>query len=216
MYLKFFYLPVAIYLGFLLIKVIKKNVNPDNKNVMVYSFFYGFAIAIIIYIINMFFRNFLYSFLSSGKGYPGIILFYVIFLIIEIVKYIVFRIFFYKSDKYRSIIDGIIFSVILTLGFLVPRSIFFNIDYYYSMITGYLNIFLPVISGIFSAIIFGYFIGLEKFQEKNKIEFHLIGIGGAVLINGGINFLSSLGTIIVVILLAAGSLLLFRLSKEYI
>jgi len=54
--------------------------------------------------------------------------------------------------------------------------------------TGIMRMFTAIPTHATVAIIMGYYIGKAKFDKKNRIKYHLFGIGGAVLFHGLYDF----------------------------
>lgn len=104
----------------------------------------------------------------------------------ELSKYLFIRIIPYRNKAFNEPFDGIVYSVMVSMGFAMAENIMYVMQH--GMATGIMRMFTAVPAHATFAIIMGYYIGKAKFSAENKMQNHLIGIGGAVFFHGFYDF----------------------------
>lgn len=128
----------------------------------------------------------------SGFNYTQNLFFTLIFSLIavalteEVSKLIALLIFPFRQSFFNEPMDGIIYSVMIGMGFATLENVLYALDY--GLGTTIMRAFTAVPAhGIF-AVIMGYYIGLAKFDQKNRIRLILTGLGLAVAVHGIYDF----------------------------
>ena len=106
----------------------------------------------------------------------------------ELLKYIVLIVYPYPKSFFNEPMDGIIYAVMISMGFATLENIIYALDF--GLETTIYRAFTAVPAhGIF-AIFMGYYIGMAKFTTKRikKYQYHLQGLGMAVLVHGLYDF----------------------------
>ncbi len=141
----------------------------------------------------------------------------------ELGKFIVLRYYFLPLKEFAGPLDGIIYSTLIGCGFSTSATILLTYGIIGAQVN-YLYIFTYAVANIIFAIIMGFFVGFGKHRE-NKVIDSLTGLFVAVIFHGLYTFsfltqdyrlliLFSIGSIIIVILLAAKALNIHSEKKK--
>jgi RsiW-degrading membrane proteinase PrsW (M82 family) len=104
----------------------------------------------------------------------------------EVLKFIVLIAFPFRQSYFNEPMDGIIYSVMIGMGFATLENILYALDFGWG--TTIMRAFTAVPAhGIF-AVMMGYYIGLAKFDQKNRYKLIAIGLGLAIAIHGTYDF----------------------------
>lgn len=127
-----------------------------------------------------------------GFDYNGNMLLTLVFAFVavalteEVLKFIVLLAFPFRQSFFNEPMDGIIYSVMIGMGFATLENILYALDFGWG--TTIMRAFTAVPAhGIF-AVMMGYYVGLAKFNQKNRVKLILIGLGLAVAIHGTYDF----------------------------
>ena len=137
----------------------------------------------------------------------------------EIVKLLAVRLYAYRSDDFRQVIDGAIFGAVAGLGFATAENLGYIISNFGEQGAGI--VFIRALAGpghvVYSAFA-GYYLGLARFDPDNAGPIIVKGLLIAVLLHGTYNSMlgilgsiGGLGLIIpFIVIFLGGALLLLR------
>lgn len=166
----------VFYLG-----ISSKHADRDNHIILRNSFYLGVLSFIpgilLIYLLDSFD-------LATTRSLNRTLFFAfaVVGLMEELPKFVVFRIYTYRTKAFNSPIRGILYSVAIALGFIVAKNAYFiftNGGLHFSEPSG----FLSAPFHILFAIIMGFFISFARFRYSYFI-FPLLGLGVAAFFHG--------------------------------
>ncbi len=103
----------------------------------------------------------------------------------ELVKFLCLILIFSRSF-FNEPLDGIVYAVMIAMGFATVENIFYADRF--GLQTTLLRAFTAVPAHAVFAVLSGYYVGLAKFDEKNRILLLLKGLFLAVLIHGIYDF----------------------------
>lgn len=108
--------------------------------------------------------------------------FVVIALSEELVKFIVLIVYPFPRKFFNEPIDGIVYAVMIGMGFATIENIMYADRF--GTGTTIIRAFTAVPAHAVFAVMMGYFVGLAKFDQKNKIKKLALALGIAVLVHG--------------------------------
>lgn len=100
----------------------------------------------------------------------------------ELVKFIALMAYPFPKKFFNEPMDGIVYAVMIGMGFATIENIFYA--YRFGTGTVLVRAFTAVPAHAIFAIMMGYFVGLAKFDKKNRIRLLAYGLGIAVLVHG--------------------------------
>lgn len=118
----------------------------------------------------------------GGFGMLLFLSFVVIALSEELVKFIALIAYPFQKKFFNEPIDGIIYTVMIGMGFATIENIIYADRF--GTATTIVRAFTAVPAHAVFAIIMGYFVGLAKFNPKEKYKYLALGLGAAVLVHG--------------------------------
>ncbi len=104
----------------------------------------------------------------------------------EFVKYVFLRGYIYDKSEFDEPLDGIVYAVMIGMGFATLENILYAINY--GIQTTIMRAFTAVPAHASFAVIMGYYVGLAKFSDINKIQLLLQGLIGAIVLHGAYDF----------------------------
>jgi len=123
--------------------------------------------------------------LSPGQSVNPINIFIYAFAIVgfseELSKFLLLRVYPYRSKHFNEPFDGIVYSVVISMGFAVAENIFYVLDG--GVGAALIRMFTAVPAHAAFAVLMGYYVGLAKFR-KNKFGFLLTGLIVATIAHG--------------------------------
>lgn len=99
----------------------------------------------------------------------------------ELSKYLLLRIYPYKSKHFNEPFDGIVYAVVISMGFATAENIFYVLGG--GVGVGVLRMFTAVPGHAAFAVLMGYFVGLAKFT-KHKFLYLFTGVLAATVAHG--------------------------------
>ncbi len=119
---------------------------------------------------------------SHGLGNLLTFSYIIIALSEEIVKYLVLVFYAYPKKIFNEPLDGILYAVMIGMGFATLENVLYADRF--GLQTVMVRAFTAVPAHAIFAIIMGYFVGLAKFNRKNRIKLLALGLIVPVLIHG--------------------------------
>jgi len=107
-------------------------------------------------------------------------------LVEESVKLIALFIFPYFFRFFNEPMDGIVYMVMIGMGFATLENVIYSFNNGFE--TALIRAFTAVPAHALFAVIAGYYIGLAKFDAKNRIKYLFGALGLAVLVHGIYDF----------------------------
>lgn len=104
----------------------------------------------------------------------------------ELVKYVFLRGYIYNKEEFDEPLDGIVYAVMIGMGFATLENILYATNY--GIQTTIIRAFTAVPAHAAFAVIMGYYVGLAKFSDINKIALLLQGLIGAIALHGAYDF----------------------------
>lgn len=104
----------------------------------------------------------------------------------ELVKYVFLRGYIYDKSEFDEPLDGIVYAVMIGMGFATLENILYASNY--GIETTIIRAFTAVPAHAAFAVIMGYYVGLAKFSDVNKISLLLQGLIGAIALHGAYDF----------------------------
>lgn len=104
----------------------------------------------------------------------------------ELAKYIFLRYFMFKREEFDEPYDGIMYAVMIGMGFAAFENILYVMQGGLSLAIARMFTAVPA-HGAFGAVM-GYYVGLAKFDTKNRTSLLLKGLLGAVILHGAYDF----------------------------
>lgn len=104
----------------------------------------------------------------------------------EIVKFLVLLFYGYPRKEFNEPLDGIVYAVMIGMGFATLENIIYADRF--GIETILLRAFTAVPAHAVFAVIMGYYVGLAKFDKKQRIKLIVIGLFLAVFIHGTYDF----------------------------
>lgn len=176
---------IAPCLAIMIYVYIKDKHEKEPFLLLAYSFLGGVASVFVAATLEQYAQGFV---IGSGTSAISVAIF--AFLVVglseELSKYFFLRIIPYRNKAFNEPFDGIVYSVMVSMGFAMIENIMYVMKH--GMGTGIMRVFTAVPAHATFAIIMGYYIGLAKFNPKNKVKYQIMGIGGAVLFHGAYDF----------------------------
>lgn len=154
--------------------IYKKDTEKEPKSLLIGLIFSGLLAGIIVIFANVFMALVLSNhYISENTSNYGffhlfLVLFLEVALVEEVCKWLMVRIFGYKSKEYDQVYDIIVYSSFVALGFAGFENIFYVLQG--GMQVGILRALFSVPGHAAFGIFMGYYIGCAKFY-KNKDKF---------------------------------------------
>ena len=104
----------------------------------------------------------------------------------ELVKFVFLRGYIYNKSEFNEPLDGIVYAVMIGMGFATLENILYAMNY--GIQTTIIRAFTAVPAHAAFAVIMGYYVGLAKFSDIQKIQLMLQGFVGAILFHGAYDF----------------------------
>lgn len=104
----------------------------------------------------------------------------------ELVKFVFLRGYIYNKSEFNEPLDGIVYAVMIGMGFATLENILYAMNY--GIQTTIIRAFTAVPAHAAFAVIMGYYVGLAKFSDIQKIQLMLQGLVGAILFHGAYDF----------------------------
>lgn len=104
----------------------------------------------------------------------------------ELAKFLFLRYIMFNRKEFNEPFDGIIYAVMIGMGFAAFENILYVSDGGYH--TAILRAFTAVPAHAAFGVIMGYFVGLAKFNPKNRQRLLLTGLFWAVVAHGAYDF----------------------------
>lgn len=123
---------------------------------------------------------------TQGLGNLLIFSYIIIALSEELVKYLALVFYAYPKKSFNEPLDGILYSVMIGMGFATLENVLYADRF--GLQTIVLRAFTAVPIHAVFAIMMGYFVGLAKFNSKNRIIYLVLGLIVPVLIHGTYDF----------------------------
>ena len=111
--------------------------------------------------------------------------FFVVGLSEEASKFLLLRIYPYRSKHFNEPFDGIVYSVVISMGFATAENIFYVLEGGAGV--GLLRMFTAVPGHAAFAMLMGYYVGLSKFRQHN-FGFLFMGLLAATTAHGFYDF----------------------------
>lgn len=133
----------------------------------------------------------------------------------EVIKFMIFMIFFYHSKDFDEPLDGIIYASSLALGFATMENIFYvfsAVSHNNVIEVASLRALLSIPGHFLFSTLWGYAAGTVKFKLKHGITLGA-GLITAILLHTGFNFVASfsaLGSIVFIVIFSIYAWSLFR------
>ena len=183
-------IPSVIWLLFYL----RKDTHPESNRMVLKIFLYGMLVAIPTALIEMGISVTTEKLPLSPFLLSIINIFFGVALIEEFLKYLVVREKVLDHHEFDEPLDTMLYMIISALGFAASENIliFFNLSQ-----VSFLHSALEVSASRFvsatflhalSSGIFGYFLALSFYEQKNKMKLTILGLGISVLLHGLYNF----------------------------
>jgi RsiW-degrading membrane proteinase PrsW (M82 family) len=119
----------------------------------------------------------------------------------------------FRSIEFNETMDGIVYSTSAALGFATVENIFYVIDG--GITTGILRAILSVPGHALNGVIFGYFLGLAKFNKEKRISLIFVGLLLSTLLHGFWDLFSFSGVFFGVVgIYIIGWILFFKYRKR--
>ena len=121
---------------------------------------------------------------DENKGIGNLLIFsYVVIAFSEeFVKYLILVFYAYPKKVFNEPLDGILYSVMIGMGFATLENVLYADRF--GMQTIIFRAFTAVPAHAIFAIIMGYFVGLAKFNPKNRFKLLALGLFFPVIIHG--------------------------------
>jgi RsiW-degrading membrane proteinase PrsW (M82 family) len=104
----------------------------------------------------------------------------------ELVKYVFLRGYIFPKEEFNEPLDGIVYAVMIGMGFATTENIMYATSY--GLHTTIIRAFTAVPAHAAFAVIMGYYVGIAKFTDGNRIRYLLQGFLGAVALHGAYDF----------------------------
>lgn len=104
----------------------------------------------------------------------------------ELVKYVFLRGYIYPKEEFDEPLDGIVYAVMIGMGFATAENILYASNY--DLNTIIIRAFTAVPAHAAFAVIMGYYVGMAKFSDINKVSLMLQGLIGAIILHGAYDF----------------------------
>lgn len=104
----------------------------------------------------------------------------------ELVKYVFLRGYIYPKSEFDEPLDGIVYAVMIGMGFATLENVLYASNY--GIQTTIIRAFTAVPAHGAFAVIMGYYVGLAKFSDTNKLQLLLQGLVGAIALHGAYDF----------------------------
>ncbi len=123
---------------------------------------------------------------SENVFWTIVFAFVVVALAEELVKFLALMLYAYPRKAFNEPMDGIVYAVMIAMGFAT----FENILYaeLFGLETTILRAFTAVPAHACFAVVMGYFVGLSKFDQSNRIWLIFKGFLFAILLHGAYDF----------------------------
>lgn len=174
-------IPAVLWLGFF---YRRDRLEPEPKSMVIQVFFLGglLAAAIGIPLVENLFQVSEWMYASVWTRLLGGIL--VVGFTQEFLKYAAVRWTVYKTDEFDEPVDGIIYATAAGLGYAAMLNILFVVQSGgVDLGAGVIRITIISMAHASFAGVVGYFLGLEKFQNK-PVWFTSLGVVIAAVLNG--------------------------------
>lgn len=132
----------------------------------------------------------------------------------EVLKFLVFMIFFYHHRDFDEPLDGIIYACSIALGFASLENIFYvfsALEYERVYEVAGLRAFLSIPGHFLFSALWGYAAGVTKFRLKRGVTLGA-GLMAAILLHAGFNFtasISALGSSLFIVAVSVYAWILF-------
>jgi protease PrsW len=107
-------------------------------------------------------------------------------------KFLMLRLFIYPKKYFDDPFDGIVYSVMVGMGFATIENI--SYVYQHGINTAILRMFLSVPAHATFAVLMGYFVGLAKFNGKNKMMYFFQALFWPIFFHGTYDLFLFLGS----------------------
>lgn len=112
--------------------------------------------------------------------------FIVIALSEELVKFMVLFFYPFRKKFFNEPFDGIVYSVVIAMGFAtIENMIYADL---FGRETTILRAFTAVPAHAIFGVVMGYFIGIARFDSKNRLRYLAYGLGSAIFLHGIYDF----------------------------
>lgn len=112
--------------------------------------------------------------------------FIVIALSEEAAKFFFLRFFMYPRKDFNEPFDGIVYAVMIGMGFATFENIIYVMNGGFSV--AILRAFTAVPAHAAFGIVMGYYVGMAKFDPKNRFRFFAVGLLAATALHGAYDF----------------------------
>lgn len=132
----------------------------------------------------------------------------------EVLKFLIFMIFFYHSKDFDEPLDGIIYACSIALGFATIENVFYvfsALEYNTVFEVASLRALLSIPGHFLFSALWGYAAGTVKFRLRGRVTLGA-GLLAAIFLHAGFNFtatLSSIGTIVFIVIFSLYAWILF-------
>jgi len=173
--------PVAAIIWFV---YSRDKYDKEPTKLLVYSFFMGIASVVPALIGSSMGGEFFY--VSSNPIMTAIYAFGVVALSEEFAKFIFLRQIIFKYKAFDEPYDGIVYAVMVGMGFATFENLLYVADG--GLETALLRMFTAVPAHAVFGVAMGYWVGLAKFDRKNRATYLFRGLVVAVLLHGAYDF----------------------------
>jgi RsiW-degrading membrane proteinase PrsW (M82 family) len=162
----------------------KDKLDKEPKKILFISFLMGILSVIVTLIISYIINGFSFDF-STGNKYQSLASCILgIGLVEEFSKFLFVRYYCFKKEAFNEPFDGITYAVMVSMGFAALENILYVSEN--GIGVGIIRMFTAVPAHAIFAIIMGYFLGIQKLNNKKYYGF--IGLGIASVIHGLYDF----------------------------
>ncbi len=123
---------------------------------------------------------------SQNIGTTAIYAFIIVALSEELAKFIFLRGYLFRKPDFNEPFDGIVYAVMVGMGFAAFENIIYVIQG--GLAVGILRMFTAVPAHAAFGVIMGYYVGMAKFDFKNKNKLLAKGLFWAVMAHGAYDF----------------------------
>lgn len=123
---------------------------------------------------------------SISIGTTAVYAFIVVALSEELAKFIFLRGYLFRKPDFNEPFDGIVYAVMVGMGFAAFENIVYVVQG--GLAVGILRMFTAVPAHAAFGVIMGYYVGMAKFDFKNKNKLLAKGLFWAVMAHGAYDF----------------------------
>lgn len=159
-------LALAPAIGIILLVYFKDKYDREPFSLLLKCFLFGILTIIPAIIIE----------LAAGSLDPGqtsnpvsifIYAFFIVGLSEEGSKFLLLRVYPYRSKSFNEPFDGIVYSVVISMGFAAAENIFYVLDG--GMSVALLRMFTAIPGHAAFGVLMGFYVGLAKFKKHNFV-----------------------------------------------